>query len=202
MFIAQLIPGIDDTILYILAILVIVIYAAALLWQRTKRGRTPGRIRARGERLDYQPEAKPVWTPRPVPISWKEKKAEPAPAEPAPAREAPVQRAPAPEGDLLENCHDLEHCLHALAERYALDSFTIATSDGLVLASSGGESAQVDAARFSLQNGGEDSAGMALFGIDHKGSALTGIIRSSARISPDDRKRIERDTQDILNKWV
>jgi len=43
---------------------------------------------------------------------------------------------------------------------------------------------------------------MTIFGLNHKGSDLTGIIRSSAEISPAIRKQIENDTKDILNWWI
>jgi hypothetical protein len=143
--------------------------------------------RSRRQRLDYQPSVKPVWIPSPVPISRKIPKEQPAPV---------------PEIDVLENCQDLQQCLLALAEKYSLDSFTIATYDGLVFSSSGGETAQVDAARFSRDNAGKDPSGVTLFGLNHKGSELTGIIRSSVDISPEIRKRIENDTKAILNKWI
>jgi hypothetical protein len=115
-----------------------------------------------------------------------------------------VQPAPAAvaEVDILETCQDLQQCLFAMAEKYSLDSFTIATSDGLVFASSGGETTQVDAARFSRNNTGKNPSGVTLFGLNHKGSELTGIIRSPVSISPETRQRIENDTKVILNKWV
>jgi len=146
--------------------------------------------RARRQRLDYQPSVKPVWVPVPVPISRRT------------GTEQPIPPAPRIEEDILENCQDLRDCLLALAGKYSLHSFTIATSDGLVFASSGGETAQVDAARFSRDNAGKDPSGVTLFGLNHKGSELTGIIRSSGAISPEIRKRIENDTKVILNKWI
>jgi hypothetical protein len=104
--------------------------------------------------------------------------------------------------DLLENCQNLQQSLHALAGKYSIGSLTIATSDGLVFASSGGETAQVDAAHYSRHNAGKDPAGVILFGLNHKGSDLTGIIRSSGDISSEIRNRIESDTKDILNRWI
>jgi hypothetical protein len=155
-----------------------------------KKARSLKNDRARRQRLDYQPSVKPVWVPVPVPISRQIQK------------EQPFLPAPLPEEDILENCKDLRDCLLALAGKYSLDSFTIATSDGLVFASSGGETAQVDAARFSRDNAGKDPSGVTLFDLNHKGSELTGIIRSAVDISPETRKRIENDTKDILNKWI
>jgi hypothetical protein len=102
----------------------------------------------------------------------------------------------------MENCQDLQQCLLALAGKYSLDSFTIATSDALVFASSGGSTAQEDAARYYRNADIKESAGVALFSLNHKGSELTGIIRSQSIITGEIQKRIENDTKDILNKWI
>ena len=83
-----------------------------------------------------------------------------------------------PDVALLENCQDFQQSLRALAGKYSLDSFTIATSDGLVFASSGGSTAQEDAAIYRWNSDDKESAGMALFSLNHKGSELTGIVRS------------------------
>lgn len=139
-------------------------------------------------RLDYQPPAKPGWVPIPIPISRYQK-------------QQPVT-APAPEANLLENCQDLQECLLALAGKYSLDSFTIATTDGLVFASSGGSTAQEDAARYGRNYDGNVPDGVTRFSMNHKGSELTGIIRSGGIITGDTQKRIENDTKDILYRWI
>ena len=102
----------------------------------------------------------------------------------------------------MENCPDLQQSLRALAEKYSLDSFTIATSDGLVFASSGGNTAQEDAASFCRKYDIRESVGVALFSLNHKGSELTGIIRSQGIITGEIQKLIESDTKDILNRWI
>ena len=89
-----------------------------------------------------------------------------------------------------------------MAEKYSLDSFTIATSDGLVLASSIGDTAQEDAARYGRNYDGTVPEGVTLFSVTHKGSELTGIIRSESSNTGEFQKRIENDTKDILNKWI
>jgi hypothetical protein len=104
--------------------------------------------------------------------------------------------------DLLENCQDFQQSLVALAGKYCLDSFTIATSDGLVFASSGGSTAQEDAAIYNWNHNDKEPAGMALFSLNHKGSELMGIVRSHEIITEETQKRIENDTKDILNKWI
>jgi hypothetical protein len=187
---AQLIPGIDNTILYFIIILIIILIPATILLKKTLQARVTDEGRVRRQRLDYQPSAKPSWVAIPVPISHYNK-------------QQPISAsAPVPEGDLLENCHDLQACLIALARKYSLDSFTIATSDGLVFASSGGSTAQEDAAGYSGNRDIRESVGVAVFGMDHKGSRLTGIIRSQGIITGEIQKRIESDTKDILNRWI
>jgi hypothetical protein len=41
-----------------------------------------------------------------------------------------------------------------------------------------------------------------LFSVNHKGSDLTGIIRSQGIITGETQIRIENDTKDILNRWI
>jgi hypothetical protein len=187
---AQFISGIDNTILYVIVILIIILIPATLLLKKTLQARTAGGERVRKQRLDYQPPAKPGWVPIPIPISRYQK-------------QQPVSTAASiPEVDIMENCKNLGQSLHALAGKYSLDSFTIATSDGLVFASSGGSTAQEDAASYSGSHDIRESVGVAVFGLDHKGSDLTGIIRSQGIITGEIQKRIESDTKDILNRWI
>jgi hypothetical protein len=127
----------------------------------------------------------------PVPISTQVQKQQPPPA-----------IATAPDTDIVKNCQDFQQCLLALAGKYSLDSFTIATSDGLVFASSGGGTAQEDAASYSHSDDVSEPAGITLFSVNHKGSELTGIIRSQGIITEETQKRIEHDTKDILNRWI
>ena len=166
-----------------------------ILW-RAKKAQSAEEDRARRQRLDYQPSKKPIPVTAPVPVSRTAPKTRPAPApaaEPAPA--------PVPDVDLLD-CQDLRESVAALAGKYSLESFTIATSDGLILASSGGTTAQEDAALFNQKNGSESPEGLVLFSLNHKGSDLTGIIRSGGIIAGDLQERIESDTKDILNRWI
>lgn len=110
--------------------------------------------------------------------------------------------APVPEVDILENCQDFQQSLLALTDKYSLDSFTIATSDGLVFASSGGNTAQEDAAIYSRKYDGKKPTGIALFRLNHKGSELVGIVRSTDIITGVTQKCIESDIKKILNKWI
>jgi hypothetical protein len=171
--------------------LIIIIIAAALLLKKAREVRSAEAGRARRKRLDYQPSAKPIPVAIPVPIFTPVQKQQPATA-----------IATAPDTDILENCQDFQRCLLALAGKYSLDSFTIATSDGLVFASSGGSTAQEDAASYNRNYDGKEPERVTLFSVNHKGSELTGIIRSQGIITGETQKRIENDTKDILNRWI
>lgn len=173
-----------------IVLLVIILVPAAFLLKRMIRARADAEERTRRQRLDYQPPVKQGWVPIPVPISWTAKK------------QQQTATPSIPEVDLVENCHNIQESLSALVNKYSLDSFTIATSDGLVFASSGGATAQEDAASFSRHTEIRESAGVALFGTNHSGSELTGIIRSKGIITGEIQKRIESDTKDILNRWI
>ena len=189
----QLIPGIDNTILIIIIVLIIILIPAALLLKKMLAARSEEDGRTRRQRLDYQPPAKTGWVAIPIPISWQKQKQQSGAAPGATF---------IPEVDLVENCKNLEESLHALTGKYSLDSFTIATSDGLVFASSGGSTAADDAARFCRHYDIRESVGVALFSVNHKGSELTGIVRSQGIITGEIQKRIESDTKDILNRWI
>ncbi len=186
-YIAQFISGIDNTILYILVAFIIILIPTALFLQKTLKARFEEEEHARRQRLDYQPSVKHIPVTKPVPISWQGRKQQPAFTS---------------EINILEKGQNLQQCLLAIAEKYSLDSFTIATSDGLVLASSIGDTAAEDAARYGRNYDGTVPEGVTLFSLTHKGSELTGIIRSEHNRTGGFQKRIENDTKDILNKWI
>lgn len=181
-------PVTDNTVLLILAVLAIVIIAGALLLKRISRARIEEE-RARIQRLAYQPAAKPIPITPPVPV-------------PGPARRPqPPVTAPGPD-TTLESCRDFPESLRALTGKYSLDSFTIATSDGLVLGTSGGSTAQEDAALYNRESNGNKPPCMTLISLNHKGSELTGILRAPEHIPRETKERIERDIQGILTKWI
>ena len=114
---------------------------------------------------------------------------------------APVQK----EIDIFHGKRDITQSLLALVEKYSLDTFTIATSDGLVFASSGGDDANTNAATYSmmtLQDPRSDTTTVLVQGLTHKDSALVGIIRTQNPVSEEILTRITQDTQAILNWWV
>ncbi len=175
-----ILPGTDDTILLGLLLLFIAA-AAALILARRQRSRQ-AQPRAEPEEKSPEPPARPA---------------------PPPASERQVPGTVSERDcDLTGGCDTIQDSLRALAGSYGFGAVTIATADGLVFASDGGENALSDAARFNRNAAGTPPPGMTVFPLDHKGSALTVIIRSSGGISPKLRDRIERDTKDILNWWI
>jgi hypothetical protein len=145
----------------------------------------------KAQNLDYRPGIKPV-----LPVSPK--------SIPRQVQKPGVLPRPG-DTSVTEGMIDISTSLRTLTEKYSLDQFTIATADGLVFASSGGEDAQDDAARFGEMFANDpltETPGVVLFGLDHKGSDLVGIIRTNLWIPGDVTSMIERDTKDILNRWI
>jgi hypothetical protein len=180
----------------IIVIIVLVAAAAYYLLRGTGKTREPGKTVVLPQpqhppHLEYQPGVKPV--------SQIPKKSIPQ----------PVQRhdvLPQPKGvSVIDGMTDVTGSLHALVEKYSLDQFTLATADGLVFASSGGESVQTDAASYGelfVNDPLAETPGVVLFGFTHKGSDLVGIIRTNLQIPEEIARMIENDTKDILNKWI
>jgi hypothetical protein len=106
---------------------------------------------------------------------------------------------------VVEGRKDIADSMRALVEKYALGGFTLATRDGLVIASGGAVDATMDAARFG---GAEESSrvgdapGVTLFTVTCMGSHLTGIVRSDLPLPSGALGMIEDDTQEILNRWI
>ena len=109
------------------------------------------------------------------------------------------------EVELLTGRCDITQSLIALVEKYSLTTFTIATSDGLVFASSGGDDANTNAATYTAMRSQDPlskTAAVIIPGLIHKGSDLVGIIRTQNPLEEEILRNIAKDTQTILNWWV
>jgi hypothetical protein len=109
------------------------------------------------------------------------------------------------EVELLSGREDITRSLMALVEKYSLITFTIATSDGLVFASSGGDDANINAATYTtmaLRDPLTKTTMVIIPGLIHKGSDLVGIIRTQNPLEEEILMNITKDTQTILNWWV
>ena len=106
--------------------------------------------------------------------------------------------------ELLSGREDITQSLIALVEKYSLSTFTIATSDGLVFASSGGDDANINAATYTTmtQDPLSKNTTVIIPGLIHKGSDLVGIIRTQNPLEEEILMKITKDTQTILNWWV
>jgi hypothetical protein len=99
------------------------------------------------------------------------------------------------EGDISRN-------MKAFIEKYRFDSFTLASVDGLVIASTSADS-QGDAANYSqLFKDGIQSPepGTTIFGMSHHGSTIIGIIRGGRPVPIPLPGEIESDANNIL-RW-
>lgn len=113
---------------------------------------------------------------------------------------------PSPEeNNILNNRNDITQSLLLLIKKYSLDICTIATSDGLVVATTCGKHAQNDAATYGkikLPDQIPNNPGIIVFNISLKGSKLVGIIRTKNPVSEDISKKIAADTRAILSKLI
>jgi uncharacterized membrane protein len=99
------------------------------------------------------------------------------------------------EGDISKN-------MKAFMEKYRLDSFTLSSDDGLVIASTSADG-QDDAANYtqSFRNGIQSpEPGITIFGMTHHGSTIIGIMRSTHRIPIPVPGDLETDANNIL-EW-
>lgn len=106
--------------------------------------------------------------------------------------------------DVVSGRSDIMDSMKALCDKYYLSAFTIATDDGLVVASSQDDAA-ADAAKYSyefVQGTLPDDPQVMLFGIRHKGSALVGVIRTDHNIPDKWVEAMESDAVSILKQWL
>jgi hypothetical protein len=119
-----------------------------------------------------------------------------------------VPTTPAPvseESNTLQKKTEITQNLLQLTRKYSLDMCTIATSDGLVVATSGGEQALTDAAEYGKMRPPDQTpviSGIMIIELNLKGSALVGIIRTKNPVSEDMSMKIAADAQAILNLWI
>jgi ABC-type antimicrobial peptide transport system permease subunit len=173
-----------------------VMIVVILLIQRSGNQQSPEQGKAASssvpiQRLDYQQDKRP----KPV-ISSTLK-----PEYPVRSAKVPHQK----DIDLIISRKDLTESMVALKEKYYLDMFTIATADGLIFGSSGGDRAETDAAMYSEQfknNPFAETTGVILFSLPYKGSELIGIIRTDKPLPERIVRQIAADTKVILNRWI
>ncbi|MBP1929398.1 hypothetical protein J2741_001945 [Methanolinea mesophila] len=120
----------------------------------------------------------------------------------APAAAAiPVPEEMPPDIDVLAGGGGMGRALQALVRKYSLGSITLATTDGLVVATSGGSDAETDAAHYSsalVRGVAPVEKEVTLFSVNYRGSPLVGIIRAQREISRSWMAGIKKDVVRIL----
>lgn len=105
---------------------------------------------------------------------------------------------------LIYTSDSIQENLLLLFRHYSLKSFTMATSDGLVISSTEDRStAEADAANYSYmyqKDSQPESDKIRLIGIPYKGKTVVGIIKSDSDLSKTDLLLIEKDIRFILGK--
>ncbi len=105
---------------------------------------------------------------------------------------------------LLQRHTSIEESIRSLSELARVEGITLATRDGLVVASNDTH-AQADAATFShLMNKGEENRDPAvkLWQIDHKAGMLIGIVRTKEPITGERWLFMKENVSKILNYWL
>lgn len=119
------------------------------------------------------------------------------------AAQGPSPAGPEPwYGMELRDQGDISKNMQAFVEKYGFDSFTLSSDDGLVIASTS-EDGQRDAANCSqsFRAGIQyPEPGILIFGMNHRGSTIIGIIKSSHPVRSPVPTEIEIDANNIL-KW-
>ena len=203
MKIASLLP-VPENLALTVAIVIIVIILICTAVYLLRRSRNAGRTMYHEEEqpdFDYHSAIGTA----PVPVQSSSHALKPAPksvsTKPAQGTKKTPQSIPA---SVMEG-RDITECFGLLTRKFSLDSFTLATCDGLVFASSGGGNVPADAARYSeifCNDPLSETPGVTLFGMDHSGSSLVGIIRTPQEIPRNVLDAIENDTKAILNRWI
>jgi len=107
--------------------------------------------------------------------------------------------------ELLKNRVNITDSLRALAEKYSILEITLASDDGLVIASSTDRDVQADAARYSQivkHQEATGESGVSLFELYHKKAHIIGIIREEQDLPQTWKKEIREDTKGILQWWL
>jgi hypothetical protein len=100
---------------------------------------------------------------------------------------------------------DVSTEIHRLARAYNLDSLVIATMDGLVVASSGSQDPEYDAAHYSSPSPDRihgSEPGVWIFPAGYGDISLIGIARSGASLSPEVIADLEYDTRSLLSQGI
>jgi hypothetical protein len=129
----------------------------------------------------------------------------PEPAPPRPQKTEFIAPVSSRDMDLLLKRHNsIEESIRALSELAQVEWITLATRDGLVVASNYAN-AQQDAATYSylINKGGENGdPEVKIWQIEHKAGTLIGIARSKEQIAGERWTFMKENVSKILNYWL
>jgi len=109
------------------------------------------------------------------------------------------------EGGSLKGTTSLSQSLCALAKKYSLDEVTLATADGLLIASSGRSPEEDEIARhcgIHRDSPGRQSEGVGIYDMEHKGSSLVLIVKNPKSGTGVPEQVIVHETKAILKWWM
>jgi hypothetical protein len=106
--------------------------------------------------------------------------------------------------DTLNSTTNLSQSLNGLAKKYSLDEVTLATADGLLIASSGSPHEEV-IARYCGSH--RDPAkrppvGIRMYDMEHRGSSLVLIAKIPKNATAAPEQVLVHETKDILKWWM
>jgi len=115
-------------------------------------------------------------------------------------------RSPAQEDtDCFHDRASLHASLAALAKKYSLVEATLATADGLLLASSIEAPTAEEIARFCRNHTDPSNAqpeGIRIYDIEHKGSSLVMITKTTGSVTDGQEPALVQEAKDILKWWI
>jgi len=116
---------------------------------------------------------------------------------------SPVKKVAERKFDISRDAPDIPTGMRNLCTIYGLNSLTVSSPDGLVIASSGHPSAVTEAAQFSyaFQTGAPiQEAGVHVFPVDFHATPLVGILRSPDAIWDSLSDSLQKDLLKLLEK--
>jgi hypothetical protein len=110
-----------------------------------------------------------------------------------------------PKFDPVRDAPDIPSGMRRLCDIYGIDSLTLSSPDGLVVASTGHPLAGDDAARVSYASTTGTpfrESGVSVFHTEYKGNDLVGIIRGNKELPEDLLGELKKDINSLLERWL
>ena len=104
----------------------------------------------------------------------------------------------------LDRNLDISENIHVILDKYNLQRLTVASDDGLVVASSdaGAEHEAAALSHIFRSWGGSDIYTLTIFGLPHRNATLVGIVKRAGVLSEADLKGIETETGLVISWYT